>query len=246
MAHRSPLAVILGVWLAGGPAAAQTGIHSYKQFRTMLKEKFPNSSCGDESLNFDFSAKPTKTIKLNPNAFQSTVIQLPDAARKRMMEKISTRLSQPIKVKWNAARIAKLPVAVRPGMNRLVSKRTSHARAHNDNVNNAIRNFISSVKPATESSRKDGSYELSVKNGRATFLKSIAQPRLLQINEIQKELKREHAESRDRRFQAYINHLLARYAEHEAEIKRALATPGSEIPEVLIPLSLRSNMIRSQ
>jgi hypothetical protein len=235
-----------GKSIDGGPALAQSGIHSYKQFRTMLKEKFPNTGCGAESLNFNLDFSSKKTIKHNPNAFQSTVIQLPGAAQKRMIDKISARLSQPIKVKWNAARIAKLPVAVRPGMNRLVSKRTSHARAHNDNVNNAIRNFISSVKPATESSRKDGSYELSVRNGRAAFLKSIAQPRLLQIDEIQKELKREHEETRDRRFRAYLNHLLARYAEHEAEIRRALATPGSEIPEILIPLTLRSNMIKSR
>ena len=34
--------------------------------------------------------------------------------------------------------------------------------------------------------------------------------------------------------------------EHEAEIKRALATPGSEIPEVLVPLSLRNNVIKSR
>ena len=234
-----------GKSIDGGPAAAQAGIHSYKQFRTMLKEKFPNTGCGAESLNLNLDFSSKKTIKHNPNAFQSTVVQLPNVAMKRMIDRIDARLSQPIKVKWNAARIAKLPVAIRPGMNRLVSKRTSHARAHTDNVHKAIRHFISTVKPPTESSLKDGTYEISIRNGRAAFLKSIAQPRLLQISEIQKELKREQAETRNLRFRAYINHLLARYAEHEAEIRRALATPGSEIPEILIPLTLRSNMIKS-
>ncbi|HKO43794.1 MAG TPA: hypothetical protein VJU84_11010 [Pyrinomonadaceae bacterium] len=236
-----------GKSIDGGPAAAQTGIHSYKQFRTMLKEKFPNTGCGAENLNLDldFSKKPSKVIKNLNNAFSPSKIQLPNAAQKRILDKMDARLSQPIKVKWSAARIAKLPVSVRPGMTRLVNKRTSHARAHTDNVHNAIRQFIATVKPATENSRKDGSYEMSIKNGRAAFLKSIAEPRLLQISEIQKELKREQAVTRDMRFRAYITRLLARYAEHEAEIRRALATPGSEIPEILIPLTLRSNMIKA-
>jgi hypothetical protein len=130
-------------------------------------------------------------------------------------------------------------------MTRLVSKRTSHARAHTETVQNAIGHFISTIKPATEKSREDGSYEAGIATGRAELLKAIAEPRLKQIGEIKKDLKREHAESKDVRFKAYINRLLAKYTAHETEIKRALTIPGSEIPEILVPLSLRSTLIKS-
>lgn len=234
-----------GKSIDGGPAGALSGIHSYVQFRKTLKKTFPNSSCGDENLSFNFDFTPRKDATSKPlTAFLPKTIQSQNAALKRVLDNIAARTAQPMKIKWSAARIAKLPTAIQPAMTRLVSKRTSHASAYTNTVHNEIRNFISTVKPATE--KGDGSYEARIATGQAKFLKAIAEPRLQQISEIQKDLKREHDQSNNVRFRAYINRLLAKYAEHEAEIKRALATPGSEIPEILIPLSLRSNMIRSR
>jgi len=233
-----------GKSIEGGPDGAQSGIHSYVQFRKTLKKTFPNSSCGDEELNFDFNFKSQPGGMSKPlTAFMPKTIQSQNVALQRKLDDLAARTAQPIKVKWSAARIAKLPASIQPAMTRLVCKRTTHASAYNNTVHNAIRNFISTIKPAPLTG--DSSYEIRIATGQAAFLKAIAEPRLQQISEIQKDLKREHDESQNVRFRAYTNRLLAKYAEHEAEIKRALATRGSEIPEILVPLGLRSNMIKS-
>lgn len=233
-----------GKSIDGGPALAQSGIHSYVQFRKMLIKTFPNSGCGDENLAVSSSPRKTVTSEVLTSSLSKTV-QEQNAALKRVTDNMDALTAQPIKVKWSATRIAKLPTAIRPAMTRLVDKRTAHASAHATTVQNAIRTFMSSIEPATEKSREDGSYAISIETGQARLLKAIAEPRLEQISEIKNDLKREYGESKDARFKAYITRLLAKYTEHEADIKKALTTPGAEIPEILVPLSLRSLMIKS-
>lgn len=216
----------------GGPPAAQSGIHSFQQFHTWFKQK--NPGCKELLLDTDLAKGPAANLPPEPQPrVVSSAIQT--AAMSKALAGMDGRGSKPLRTKWTPARLAKLPATVRAPMTRIVDRRAAHAKAHETNFRDSVRTATLALPPATEASASNGTYVRAVSAARDALLKKIGEPRLQQIAEIKADLERERKASSDRRFGLYCARLLARYTDQEREIKLALATPGSRVPESLIP-----------
>ncbi len=228
-----------GKSIPGGPSAAQTGIHSYAQFETQFKQMFP--SCGktivDPSKLGGIPLPKAAAVAPSPTR---TAIATQTANLAKVIDDFGARARQPAKVKWDAARIARLPASLQAPMKRLVDKRTAHLRTHESNLRAQLVAFNQTMKPATTQTANDGSYERSLGAARDALIKATGEPRLRQLAELKQDLARERAATTDRRFQAYADRLIARYAAQESEIRAALAKPGSAFPEALVTRNLGS------
>jgi hypothetical protein len=228
--------------ISGGPAAAQTGIHSYAQFETQFKQLFP--WCGKTVIDPSKLGGMDKIPLPKPAAVAPTLTKAALSTQTANLAKVITnfgaRAGQPVKVKWDAARIAKLPAPLQGPMKRLVDKRTAHLRTHETNLRTQLLAFNQSIKPATTQTAIDGTYERSISAARDALIKATGEPRMRQLAELKQDLAKERAATTDRRFQAYADRLTARYTAQENEIRAALSKPGSPFPEALITRNLGS------
>ncbi len=230
--------------ISGGPAGAQDGIHSYAQFRTVFREKFPK--CYENLLAHLTKARSKTKLVLQEESPSSSAMTQQAVLAKNALDKANKDASRPIQTKWTASRLSKLPETVRPSMVRLTNKRVSYAQAHAKNISNAISRFMTKVKPADDKAKSDGSYEASLAAAQAELIKSVAQGRLRQIHELQSDLKGLIAATKDARFKRYLSNLLARYAKHEGAIRNALARPTDRVPSELIPVGMQTPMTQDR
>lgn len=219
-----------GKSIDGGPAGAQTGVHSYKQLESLVLK---GGTC-QPKLTIPPSVMPRIPL---PSASPTVALNDQSAAVAKLLASLDARASKPAKPKWTAARLAKLPAALQGPVKRIADKREAHAKTHETAMRAALRGFTQSVKPATTQTASDGTYERSVAAARVNLLKTTGEPRMRQIAEIKADLARERAATTDRRLQAYIDRLVRRYGEQENEIRRALANPAAPLPDALVPRS---------
>lgn len=217
-----------GKSIDGGPAGALAGIHSYKQLESQVTKMF---TCLPKTI----VGSPIIGSLAKPVVKPGVALGSQSAAVAQILAGLDGKAARPTKVKWDAARLAKLPAPLQAPMKRLGDKRGAHAKAHEATMRAALRTLTQTVRPATAQTAADGSYERNVSAARAAMIKTTGEARMRQIAEIKQDLARERAASSDRRFHAYLDRLTRRYAEQEAEIRRALATPGAPVPDALVP-----------
>ncbi len=220
----------------GGPPAAQSGIHSWPQFETWFMKKNP-------SCHMIWNPAPDALHRI-PKTLEHVIGV--DAQRHTIGNQLDGFDASPLKVtvKWDAARIAKLPAAVRAPMTRITEKRKQAFIAHESHVRSVLRTHAEKFVPATAKSIADGSRDKQLATARASIIKAIGEPRLKQLATLKAALLEEKRASRDRRFSAYADRLIAKYSEHEDAIREAMATPGARIPDALIPRTLGSTMVQ--
>lgn len=214
----------------GGPPAAQTGIHSFAQFNTWFKGQNPKCIEINPNLAKNLGRRPISQLKALDFAAQTKSLV-------KALDKIDARAPSLVKIKWDSARIAKLPAPIQAPMRRVTDKRVALAKAHELKFRTAVRAATLALPAATEKSATDGSFDKAVDKAREDLKKTLAEPRLKQIAEIKQDIDRERKATSDRRFQTYLDRMTARYTAQETEIRASLARPGSPIPESLIPRS---------
>ncbi len=211
-----------GKSIPGGPAGAQAGIHSYRQFETVFMHQNPKCEL-----------KPASYWKADKKEDEANEGRKKEAERSsRDSRDVQARAERPLRVKWDSTRLAKLPASVRPSMTRIEEKRTTHAKARVAKARIALRDFESEIRPNIEGATVDPA---KLASARSKLLKILATERLSQLDEIQKDLKGELVKVKDKRFRAYLERRLAKSEAQAAEIRESLANPGPKLPDALMP-----------
>jgi hypothetical protein len=87
---------------------------------------------------------------------------------------------------------------------------------------------------------RNRSYERDVRAARNAFITALAQPRLLEVHQIRREIASEKAKTKDPALLSYLTNLNAKYVRLEEKLKQALsARQGlrTRIPLEILPRS---------
>jgi hypothetical protein len=123
---------------------------------------------------------------------------------------------------------------------RLWQRQIKSTQDADSRARSAYRKLITGLQPMSAASIRNRSYERDVRAARNAFITALAQPRLLEVRQIRREIASEKAKTKDPALLSYLTNLNAKYVRLEEKLKQALlARQGlrTRIPLEILPRS---------
>jgi hypothetical protein len=221
--------------------AGENAIHSYGEFHAAFAKRFPE--CTKKVDNATPQAGPDD--KGNASAAAQPAagaigLAAQMAALRRSIDAVDARAStRQLKQKSSVAALAAKTPALAPVLTRVHGKRVAQYQRFEASARGAFRTNALAVKPISEQTLKDGSWEKSLDAARSSFIGAVATPLLADLATLKKDLATERASATDPRLTRHLDKLTAKYTRIEKDVQAALASRGTvgKIPDVLIPRS---------
>jgi hypothetical protein len=207
-------------------------IHSFPEFLQAFIETKPQCH-----LDFDFNVKP----KPDPRR-----LNLPDSSILRGLRDQLTKQVDSMDQRSLASLPAtpRIPVAIRTQdhqtVQRLWQRQIKSTQDADSRARSAYRKLVTGLQPMSAESIRNRSYERDARAARNAFITALAQPRLLEVHQIRREIAREKAKTKDPALLSYLTNLNAKYVRLEEKLKQALsARQGlrTRIPLEILPRS---------
>ncbi len=203
-------------------------VHSYAEFESTMKRKFP--SC--------FKAAPAPAprpsaavVKFNPILLQHQQLVLANWAKA-----LDARRLILVKKQYLTAKVAPPLAAHQQTLVKLHALRAASRAAWRAAAISAFKKHLGSFKPITEASAKSKQYLADRQAARSGFIQEAFSAQLKEIEKVAAEVKKERADAKSAPLHPHFDFLLARYSKRTAELKQALAQKAS--PDMKIPVHL--------